>query len=1150
MSIDKHNVTLTEIINEVKQQTGCKVFFNSTLANRHKATVQLQKATVAEILKVALEGTNLTFIEEDGTLIIRRQPDTSHQSPTVKERTVTGRVVDASGTLLSGAVVRVGNSHRGVITDAEGNFTVTVSDDVHALYISFVGMKPQELKLGSQNRYQVVLQEDAVMLGDVVATGYQTISKERATGAYDILKSDDVERRHATKFSSVLDGLVAGAKGADDGRGGMSYQIRGVGTMLADQAPLVVVDGFPLMDIGSSGGDSNPALSALEKINPNDVESITVLKDAAAASIWGARSANGVIVITTKKAGHQKQWQVDVQTQLSVSEKFNAGQMLNLASSADMIAYQRMCFDRGWISDEYSPNVSALYNPITTSALYLYQGLRWGSINEDEMNAQLDRLAQLNLTDQVEEHFFSNPLIFQTNASVQGGTEHYSTRASVLYQHDSGDFVGKQQNSFMASWNNSFNFNRYLSLNVNLHLQQENQHSSLVTETDLRTLSPYEVFLNPDGSYASQVGSYNTDVLNLFDWTRFPNQDVDYNLLQEARTRSLRTTNTSYRAQVGLQVNIMDGLRFQSQFQYEENRYKRRAYHGTESFYARFQPNYYTPCDFEGVPYEASAIPAGGIRQESEGKRTGIVFRNDLTFDRTFNEVHALSVVVGNELSNYRTHNYSLPYLYGCTSVTEGGTLAPTGEVGTISGYTTTVSGAPIAGKDYLTETRNYNRYVSFYGNASYMYDNRYGLSMSARSDASNLITSKPRYRWSPLWSVGLMWNVAQETFMQSALWVDRLTLRATYGQNGNACSSSSARTTINTDSSNPDESTGLYPGNISDYGNPTLRWEKTATTNIGIDFSLFHHHLFGSIDYYNKRGTDILGSVSISGVNGTQYATFNNAEMQNRGVEVSLGAQFEASGIRFGADVTYAYNKNKVVSLYREINNVSDMLSAYTVAGYPLNPIFAFEYKGLNEAGIPTISDGHGGVYPIDDYNIYSYTDYSCVKYLGSRVSPHTLGVTLHAAWKGFALSALFNGRFGGMMQMPTFTYPSISSWGKMTLNAQLGDVLAGDASMLPLPGEAVDPYAYNYWSYYSNSLDHRYEDASYVYCKEVVLDYTFPQFTPASPLIKGLGFFAKVENLGLVWTANSKGYHPDYLPGTTAAPARTYMVGARLSF
>ena len=180
----------------------------------------------------------------------------------------------------------------------------------------------------------------------------------------------------------------------------------------------------------------------------------------------------------------------------------------------------------------------------------------------------------------------------------------------------------------------------------------------------------------------------------------------------------------------------------------------------------------------------------------------------------------------------------------------------------------------------------------------------------------------------------------------------------------------------------------------------------------------------------------------------------------------------------------------------------------------------------------------------------MYLDPDINVLRYMGTRISPHTLGVQLNGEWRGFNLSALFTGRFGGKMQMPTFTYSMAGSYEKMTLNAQLSDVLAGDPNTMPIPDADIPAEVYANWSMAASLLDNRVESASYIYCKEVVMDYTFPQFNRASRIVKGLNLFAKVENLGLIWTANSKHYHPEYLPGQATEPVVTWTLGARVNF
>lgn len=442
------------------------------------------------------------------------------------------------------------------------------------------------------------------------------------------------------------------------------------------------------------------------------------------------------------------------------------------------------------------------------------------------------------------------------------------------------------------------------------------------------------------------------------------------------------------------------------------------------------------------------------------------------------------------------------------------------------------------------------------------MYDDRYGLSVSARSDASNMITSEAKYRWSPLWSVGAMWNLHNEKWLKDNKMLNRLTLRLTYGKNGNAPTSSSARTTINTQGGYIDDFTGLYPGSISDYGNPTLRWEKTATTNIGLDFALFNNHLYGSFDYYNKKSTDVLGTVNMAGVNGTTYGTFNNAAIQNHGIEVTLGAQGSVGDFSFSGNLNWSYNKNKVTKLYIEAADISSFLNAEYIPGYPIGAMFTYEYGGM-ENGIPTILDTDGNSYPITDFSIFYIKPEKMMHYQGTMIAPHTVGLNLSVSWKDLTLCAFVNGRFGGKMRMPSFNYGSLDIYGmRSNISAEVAEVMGKDGNiiatpshMLPLPttdgeGNAIGKYDYATWAFYYNSMNFSVEKSDYIYLSEIDLNYTLPRrlFT-GNKWIKNVDVFGKLENVGLLWSANSKHYHPDYLPGSWE-PQFTFTIGANVKF
>ena len=1157
LSLQKANVK--DFFREMKRLTGLDFICGSELVRQLPlVTVSVKDVPAERVLSDVLGQIGCKYTIDGSIVTI------THRDQTGRTRHIEGTVRDDQGEPLPGAIVRVKGNSVQVVTDNDGRYTINAPTAACQLEYAYLGMLTHtaDFAQGTADVRQNVRLISDNRLSEVVVTGYQTISKVRATGAYSIIKKEDIQKRHTASLSQALEGLVAGMQGNDDGRGGKMFTIRGTSTMNADTQPLIVIDGFPIMDNPSSGASTNPNMNALERINTDDIESITFLKDAAAASIWGARSANGVIVITTKKAQKGlRQWSVEASTQFSIAKKQDVAHFTNLATSAQMINYQRWMFENDMLSGGYTQNMSNLYNSMTQSELLLYQGMSWGTMTTDEMNRQLAALTALDNRQQIEDHLLKSPLQSQTNVAVSGNVGDWGTRFSAEFVHDQGDMIGSRDNTWKLDWQNDYRFNKYVTLNLGLNLVNANRHSSLITLQNISELSPYEMLLNADGSYASNFhSSYNSDVLSMFDWSGFAYQNMNYNLLQDARSRQQRTNNTQWRTQVGLVINIIDGLRFNSRFQYESSRYKQRDTNSEESFYTRYQVNYYTPGDLMGNALGQSAVPTGDIVINREGKNHSTLFRNDITFDKVLGEKHAINAVVGNEISNYYYESWTNPYLYGVKNG-NGGVQGQAGYVDTMDGSMSSITGVPTEGEEHVYEAWNHNRFVSFYGNASYMYDERYGLSVSARSDASNLITSEPKYRWSPLWSVGAMWNMANEAWLKESKIVNRLTLRLTYGQNGNAATSSSARTTINTQSSYPDEWTGVYPGSIYDYGNPTLRWEKTAITNVGLDFSLLGDHVYGSVDYYRKKSTDVLGEVAIAAVNGTGYATFNNAEMLNKGVELTLGATAAIGDFTLGGTLTYAYNKNEITKLYTEANNLSDFLNSYYIPGYPMSPMFAFTYGGL-ENGLPTMVDSSGQHHDINDFGIYYMPWEQLLHYEGTTIAPHTAGLNLSLGWKTLTLSAYLNGRFGHKMITPQFTYDYISSWGNKTnTNAQVADlmdaggrVIGNTEGKLPLPtvddeGNRIGVMYYNAWSMYRRSLDINTDDASYIYLSEIDLNYQLPRKWLGGHWVKDISVYGKLENVGLIWAANSQGYHPEYLPGSYR-PELTFTLGASIRF
>lgn len=1040
---------------------------------------------------------------------------------------IQGTVFDDSNQPLIGVSVLVKGTTRGTLTDMDGHYRIK-ADPKTTLVFSYVGMEPKEIVV-TKNIINVNLSENTKLIQEVVVTGYQTLSKERATGSFDIVKSETITNRAVSDVSSALQGVIAGVQGSAKEDGTLEYLIRGAGSLYAERKPLIVVNGFPVQDDFSN-------------INPNDVESITVLKDAAAASIWGARSANGVIVITTKQAKNRDKLSVSVNGFVKISEKTNLDQILTNASSSDHVRYEKLAFDNEWMMNEYSGSFNDIRKSLTLAQEPMFAH-RAGKITEAEMNNELARLSAINNRDQIKKELLRNQVLQQYNISISKGGDRSQNYLSVLYEDQVGSMKGNSYDRWMVNMTNRYDLAKWVSVNLDATIQQRNQTSNGATLDEISALSPYELLLNEDGSYATNLKTYNREQLATLPLEKFSYNNWNYNLLQETRSRDLETKELRLRIQAGLNFKIYTGLTFDTKFQYEDGRQNASNLYNENSFYTRDRVNFYTEYNPTSQQVVTKYIPKGSILDRSDYRNYSYVFRNQLNYKTTIQNKHEISVLGGFEISNYYLDSNTYQTVYGYDPKRNTSSFPQYGYA-KIKNFINDSYSTTIPGASAVIKYRN-DRYVSVYGNAGYNYANKYGASFSIRSDASNLITDDPKYRWAPLWSVGGMWNMSQEEFMRDLTWINRLTARATFGKNGNVEKSTSPKPLISM-SSSPSSVTGTITGSVADYGNPNLRWEVTKTYNIGIDYSLFSNRLNGKIDFYNKKGSDIIGLVEIASANGTTKQKFNNASILNRGIEMEVGTNQKFGSLNWNSTLTYAYNYNKILSLYSPSVLAYAMLEGEFVEGAPVNSLYSYTYLGM-ENNIPYIIGIGGEKFPMNDLSSHNTgKGKEFLNFEGTTIPPHSLGWFNSLEYKGFDFSLLIIGEFGAKMRMPTFNYATIGS-GKSTINKYVADVFANSEKVPGFPAKAES--SYYRWSRYYPNLNTMVESASYLSCKEINLGYSLPKNVLRNLHLTKLRFFAQVKDLGMIWTANEEGYDPNWMPGTMR-PNTNYTLGFNLQF
>ena len=585
------NLRLSEVLKEVTRETGYKfVYSNTSVDVSQTVSVNVSSSDINVVLEAVFEGTGIGWTLMDRQIALHQEvaPQKPAASSRQDVRTVRGQVLDDVEQPLVGADVLVKGTTRGVYTDTEGYYEIEVPDNPETtLVFNFFGMKSQEVQIGARERINVALSPDAELLDAVVVTGYQTISKERATGAFAKVNSDQLETQRISNVSTMLEGRVAGLS---DGR------IRGVTSMNGLTTPLYVIDGFPVEKTTNDGYGN--WVESVPDINPEDIQSITVLKDAAAASIYGARAANGVVVITTKRA-QKDQMNISFSATLSL-QPYSTYADKYLADAATMID-----LEREWAAQ--NPNLqgegaAAYAQGLLDDNTFTTQGIRAllrgyaGQMTQSEVDAQLAALAAMGYGyyDDIERYGTRNPFSQQYNLSLGRGTEKNSFNASITYRNNLGSDKYTDNDDIGINIQNTTQITRWLTLEVGSYLNYgtgNTQSFSLFSPG--YTYMPYDRLVNGDGSYYTnrqedRYSAYNMSILNsngLY--------NLDITPLDETGMNLTKQKNFSNRTYARLAINFTDWLRYTASFQYEYANYATEQLRDKDSYNVRNTINTY-----------------------------------------------------------------------------------------------------------------------------------------------------------------------------------------------------------------------------------------------------------------------------------------------------------------------------------------------------------------------------------------------------------------------------------------------------------------------------------------------------------------------------------------------------------------------------
>jgi len=1031
---------------------------------------------------------------------------------------LTGTVTASNGKPLHGASVKLALSGYAAMTDGNGHFSLAAPAAPDTLLVSFVGYMQKRVPVGAGHPgpLRIVLSENANALDEVVInTGYYETSAERSTGAFSHVDNSLLNRSVSTNILERLEGVVNGVQfvqpQAQDATG---IRVRGLSTIEADTRPLVVLDNFPYE------GDIN-------SINPNDVESITVLRDAAAASIWGARAGNGVIVINTKRGQYNAPARITANSNITVGEKPDLFYNRSYLPSPMVMEIQKEQFERGVFQE-----LNQTYIP---SYVELLIKKRDGLISDADFESRESYMQQTDLRKHITDYLHQPALNQQYALNIRGGGNNYLYAFSAGYDANRSNIIGNGGSRLNLSLQNTFRVSPNLELTGAVWYTNQRNANNGISHSDMGIFTTavtrtelYDALVDPDGNPAPTYAQYRlayrerAESLGLLDWM--------YRPLDEQRLADNTAGSKELRLNAGTKFSFLDAFVLNVTYQYLLGDSWSRQYHAPESYYVRNMVNRFTQAD------GSKLVPAGGILElGSPTNHYSHAGRAQLSFNRSFGENHEIAALGGGEIRG-RTVN-----LLPAVTIMD---YDPELMLGDVQWYVdrsrtfpTRPTGssripAPMIGSTNRTNARD----LSYFGNASYTYRSRYTASGSLRWDGSNLLGVKTNQRGTALWSIGGSWEVSKERFFRSAL--PYLRLRTTYGSAGNIDKTQSHYPTITVGNNSFN---GLRYSALRHPGNPSLRWEQVNTFNAGLDWRLPGNRIGGALEYYNKHAKYLLGNDLVDPTTGAadEFKT-NYANLRTQGWDVQVNTRNLTGELEWQTTFLINYTYNRITNIaFRQPNsdNYYVTRSVYE-KGKSVDKIYAFPWYGLNPAnGYPLL---YLNGQQTDDYAYY-YSNVTKDELVdaGVTVPPFFGSVRNTFKWKGIEIGALIAFKAGYVFRRksigPGQEYLSrgIYHMDYFKRWKQPGDELHTD---VPAWAETAAPNQRG--AIYENSMA-LITPGNHIRLQDINAAYS----------IHNVRVYAYARNLGVLWRANKHGLDPDYENAAYPAP-RSFAVGLQIAF
>lgn len=1008
-------------------------------------------------------------------------------------------------------------------TDAKGQFAFTTNDTSGILNISFIGFKTIEFPFNQFNHgpFRIELETASTIVNEVnVYTGYQALPKERATGSFVQIDNALINRSVGPNILDRLNGITSGLLFNGQASTNVStnpsnrilgINIRGESTLSGNVSrdPLIVLDNFPY--------EGN-----IDNINPNDIASITVLKDAAAASIWGARSGNGVIVITTKKGKKNQALRVELSSSVSVQSKPNLKYDRNYLDASDYINVESDLFKQGYF-DSYLTDTQN--QPPVTPVVDILAKLRAGTLSQQVATSQINALRGNDVRDDYRQYIYQKAVKQQYAIGLRGGTEQDSYTFSAGYDKNQDNMV---RNGFDRITVNALNTytpvkNLEITTGINYSENTTDQNNQLYWGNGITVggpvagIYPYARFADANGNPLAIVKDYSANYANhaqaigLLDWS--------YRPLNELRSADNYTKVNDLLLKADVKYKFTSHLNIDVQYQNERQVVNTHNYQNAETYAARNLINQFTVID----PVTGKAtyqVPYGGLLNLGNYELSSNNLRGQLNFQQSFNTKHSVTAIAGAELRQLRSDSYIRnSYGYNDQFGTSVGNLDYADYLN-INPYGVAQIPTPDG-----TVSGTVNRYVSYFANGAYTYDNRYTLSLSGRKDGANIFGVKTNDKVTPLWSSGLGWNISNEKFYRSA-WLPLLKARFSYGFNGNVYNGSAYVTGNYLTSS----LTGAPAIRNLTAPNPDLRWEKVRNINAGIDFATKGNRISGTIELYSKNGEDLIESIPLYTSSGFLSYYGNAASTSTHGFDITLNSKNLEGKFKWGSTLLLSTLHDKVTQYNAQFSNTSlQQLGGMPVVGKPLYGIYSYKWAGLD----PQNGDPRGylnGKVSKDYAGIIANYKPDSLAYSGSG-RPTVYGAFRNDwSYHHFSLSVNITYELGYYFRRSSTSINEAdiisTSFGQ---NVDYGQrwKKPGDENNTNVPSILYpsNPSRSTFYQYAQTLVD----KADNIRLQDIRLSYDLMKSSWHRLPFRDLQLYAYASNLGILWRANHDGIDPD---------------------